>query len=318
MPPKPPPPLNHGADFTRDEFITLVQLARRAIKGTEATRRGLQEYKVNIVPATFYNDIPTFTELDASFEFEYPDGPYNSPNIFDRPTLEKFLAEIGKYADEFNPPAEGDPNDPKGYFWHNPAFSFSDAMAYYCVLRYLKPKRVLEVGSGFSTLIALLALEKNGSGKLSCIEPYPRPWITALEGRLALYAHPVQSFDLDFFNENLADGDIFFIDSTHTVKAGSDCLHLYLRVLPGILSDVTVHVHDIWLPFPLDRAQVMRHAYWTEQYLLYAYLLENARTKVLYGSRYHHIFSKPQLDALMRGRWTSGGGSFWFSQRGAG
>jgi len=320
MPPKQSPPivLNHGDDFTREEFVALVRLARRAIKGSEATRRGLQEFKINIVPATFYSDIPTLTELDASFEFEYPEGPYNSPDIFDRPRLEKFLAEIDKYANEFDPPVEGDPKNPNEFFWQNPAFSFSDAMAYYCVLRTLKPERVLEVGSGYSTLIALRALEKNGSGKLSCIEPYPRPWLEEHADRLTLHAQPVQLFEPDFFNDNLADGDVLFIDSTHAVKAGSDCLHLYLRVLPAIRSDVTVHVHDIWLPFPLDRAQVARHAYWTEQYLLYAYLLENPRTTVLYGSRYHHNFNKPALDKFMRGRWPSGGGSFWFSQRGIG
>jgi hypothetical protein len=319
MPPKQSPiALNHGDDFTREEFIALVRLARRAIKGTEATRRGLQEFKINIVPATFYSDIPTLAELDSSFEFECPNGPYNSPKVFDRPRLEKFLAAIAEYADEFDPPVEGDPKNPEGFFWRNPAFSFSDAMAYYCVLRYLKPEHVLEVGSGFSTLVVLRALEKNGRGKLSCIEPFPLPWLAALKDRLTLHVQPVQSFESGFFNENLADGDILFIDSTHTVKAGSDCLHLYLRILPEIRSDVTVHVHDIWLPFALDRAQVTRHAYWTEQYLLYAYLLENPRTTVLYGSRYHYYFNKPQLDKFMCGRWNSGGGSFWFSQRGTG
>lgn len=195
-----------------------------------------------------------------------------------------------------------------------PLSPFQISMAYYCVLRHLKPNHVLEVGSGFSTLVALRALEKNGSGKLSCIEPFPRPWLTALQDRLTLHVNLVQSLEADFFNENLRSGDVFFIDSTHTVKAGSDCLHLYLRILPGILSDVTIHVHDILLPFPLDRSQAMKHNYWTEQYLLYAYLLDNPRTKVLFGSRYHYRLNRPRLDAFMRDRWQSGGGSFWFSQ----
>lgn len=315
---KAPPVVNHGSDFTREEFVTLARLARRAMRGSEKTRRALQELRINIVPATFYSGIPTLAELDASFEFECANGPYNSPKVFDRPTMDKFLAEIGAYADEFDPPVEGDLKNPTEYFWQNPAFSYSDAMAYYCVLRHLKPERVLEVGSGFSTLIALRALKKNGRGKLSCIEPFPKPWLAALDGQLSLLARPVQSFDIEFFNANLGAGDVFFIDSTHTVKAGSDCLHLYLRVLPEIASDVTVHVHDIRLPFALERAQAVdRHEYWTEQYLLYAYLLENPRTTVLFGSRYHYNFNKPLLDKFMRGRWRSGGGSFWFSQRGA-
>ncbi len=317
MPPKQPAPSveDHESDFNSWEFATLVRLARRAIKAGEPARRALQDLRINIVPATFYSGIPTLAELDASFEFDCPDGPYNSPKVFDRPTMDKFLAEIGAYADEFNPPAEGDLQSPKAFFWQNPAFSYSDAMAYYCVLRHLKPERVLEVGSGFSTLIALHALEKNGRGKLSCIEPFPKPWLAALDGRLNLLAKPVQSFGVEFFNANLGSGDVFFVDSTHTVKAGSDCLHIYLRVLPEIASDVTVHVHDIRLPFALERSQAIdRHEYWTEQYLLYAYLLENPRTKVLFGSRYYYNFDKPLLDKFMHGRWRSGGGSFWFSQ----
>jgi Methyltransferase domain len=315
---KAPVVLNHGSDFTREEFATLLKLARRAVWASPVTRRALQEHRINVIPATFYSDIPLLADLDTSFEFAFADGPYNSPKVFDRPRMEKFLADIGKYADEFDPPVEGDPENPQGYFWRNPAFSYSDAMAYYCVLRYLKPGHVLEVGSGFSTLVALRALEKNERGKLSCIEPFPMPWLSALGDRLTLHVTPVQSLEPDFFNQNLTDGDVFFIDSTHTVKAGSDCLHLYLRVLPSIRSDVTVHAHDIYLPFPFDRVQAERHVYWTEQYLLYAYLLENPRTKVLYGSRYHRRLNKPQLDAFMRGRWKSGGASFWFSQSGMG
>jgi hypothetical protein len=316
---KAPPAVIHGSDFTREEFVTLARLARRAIRASEPTRRALQDLRINIIPATFYSEIPTLAELDASFEFKFAEGPYNSPKIFDRPTMDAFLAEIGEYAEEFDAPADGDTTNPTEFFWRNPAFSYSDAMSYYCVLRALKPNHVLEVGSGFSTLVALRALEKNGRGKLSCIEPFPKPWLTALGERLTLHVSPVQSFEPDFFNAQLAAGDVFFIDSTHTVKAGSDCLHLYLRILPEIVSDVTVHVHDIRLPFPLEKSQVFdRHEYWTEQYLLYAYLLENPRTKVLFGSRYYFNLDRPLLDKFMHGRWRSGGGSFWFSQSGTG
>jgi hypothetical protein len=120
----------------------------------------------------------------------------------------------------------------------------------------------------------------------------------------------------DFLSGVLSDGDILFIDSTHTVKHDSDCIHIYLRMLPNIESDIHVHVHDIHLPSPLP-IEYMRdkQVYWTEQYLLYAYLLNNYRTEVVYGSAYHYERNREQLKAFMHGRWQEGGASLWFRQK---
>jgi len=302
-----------AGDFTPEEFHTLVRLARRAVRADLETRRSIQSHGINIVPANYYSDLPTIAELESSFEFDDPLGPYRSPHVFDADRLASFLATLDQYAEEFDPPQDGDPQDPAGFFWRNPAFSYSDAVAYYCVLRHLKPAHVLEVGSGFSTFVALQAIERNGSGRISCIEPFPRPWLGNLEQRVTIHRQRVQEFDAYFFNSQLMDSDVLFIDSTHTVKAGSDCLHLYLRILPELTSKVTVHAHDIYLPFPQPRRHAEQQIYWTEQYLLYSYLLQNPVAKVVYGSRYHHAQNRAVLDKLMRGRYPSGGGSFWFT-----
>jgi predicted O-methyltransferase YrrM len=186
-------------------------------------------------------------------------------------------------------------------------------MAYYAMIRHLKPKRVVEVGSGFSTLVASAALAQNGSGEIVCIEPFPRPFLSSVPNVVQVVEKPVQQLDSAFFNELLGDGDILFIDSTHTVKAGSDCLHLYLRVLPALERKVMVHVHDVFLPeaMPQDWA-LNKHIYWTEQYLLLAYLLDNPRVKVWFGSNYHRLVNQEMLSNMMHGRGQAGGGSFWF------
>lgn len=305
------------ASFTPEEFQTLLKLAKRAIRADARTRRALQDQKVNIVPHNFYSEIPGVADIEDSFEFKVPDGPYNSPRVFDPGRIKAFLGTLSQYAAEFDPPADGDIADPKGYFWNNPAFAYSDAMAYYCVLRHVKPKRILEVGSGFSTLVALQAVEKNGVGHVSCIEPFPMPWLAKMTDKITLYQEPVQGLQAGFFNERLATGDVFFIDSTHTVKAGSDCLHLYLRILPELKSDLMVHAHDIYLPFPLQRNQFDRHVFWTEQYLLYAYLLDNPKAQVVYGSYYNFKFNKDALTEFMHGRYKPGGASIWFTLKGS-
>lgn len=101
-------------------------------------------------------------------------------------------------------------------------------MAYYCFIRKFRPHTVLEIGSGFSTLIAIEAVRKNGTGQVICIEPYPRPFLEK-HTDIQLRKQKAQDLSAAVLDGLLQDGDIFFIDSTHTVKTGSDCLHIYSR-----------------------------------------------------------------------------------------
>ena len=141
------------------------------------------------------------------------------------------------------------------------------------MIRKTKPETIIEVGSGFSTLVAREALSVNGKGRLICVEPFPRPWLRGMTD-VELIEAPAQALEAGFYNDRLMDGDMRLIDSTHSVKIGSDCLHFYLRVLPRIDYSIDVHVHDVFLPcgLPKNRA-IDNHIYWTEQYLLLAYLI---------------------------------------------
>jgi hypothetical protein len=99
------------------------------------------------------------------------------------------------------------------------------------------------------------------------------------------------------------------------VKHDSDCLHLYLRVLPAIRASIFVHVHDVYLPGPMQRHIMLQHqVFWTEQYLLAAYVTSNPATRTLYGSVYHYQANRERLRRLMHGRFGEGGASFWFTQ----
>ena len=89
--------------FTPEEFQTLVRLAGRAVRADWETRRSIQDHGINIVPANYYSDLPTVAELESSFEFADPQGPYRSPSVFDPDRLASFLAILDRYADEFDP-----------------------------------------------------------------------------------------------------------------------------------------------------------------------------------------------------------------------
>lgn len=295
------------------DIIRVVEVMRKHLWGDVAARCLFEAMGVHLAPARFYSDIPTVKEIVSSYEYKDDEPPYLDETIFDQQYMLNFLQELMRYAGEFSPSVDGDPKNPKGFYWNNTAFSGSDAMSYYCMIRHLKPQVILEVGSGYSTLVAAEAVRQNGEGEIICIEPYPMEFVRDIQQVQSIVKEKVENVDLSFFNEVLGDGDILFIDSTHTVKAGSDCLYLYLKVIPHLASRITIHAHDIFLPEPYPMAwRLEKHIYWSEQYLLLALLLDSCTYRVLYGSNYHRLLNHDQLKQLMGEKASVGGGSFWF------
>jgi hypothetical protein len=238
--------------------------------------------------------------------------PYDDPVVFDRELLREELKKLVGFSAEFTPPAHAD--EPTSYGWDSGMIGLSDAMAYYAMIRSRRPEVVLEVGSGSSTLIASEAVKRNGSGRIVCVEPYPRDFLRDLD--VELVESPVQDLPPAWFSDQLTEGSILFIDSTHAVKVGSDCLHLYLRVLPSLRERLVVHVHDFNLPRGTPHEWIRHRVFWTEQYLVFAYLLGNRQTRVLYGSVANNIWFPDLMRELMHGRAAAGGGSLWFEQDG--
>lgn len=204
------------------------------------------------------------------------------------------------------------------YYYNNGSFGSGDADLYYSIIRELKPNRILEVGSGFSTRIALLAIVENKKSdtdylcRLTCVEPYEMPWLGKLD--VELVRRRIEDVDPVLF-ETLGDGDILFIDSSHIIRPGGDVTYLILKILPKLRKGVWVHFHDIFTPegYPVEW---MRDEFrmWNEQYLLEAFLLNNASFEVLVAmnslSRLHsdeinRIFPMPA------GEKNRNPGSFW-------
>ena len=295
-----------------DEIKAVGPVLQRISWSDASVREQIENYGVKVLPINFYSNTPSFEDIRTSFEYNEADAPYLSERVFDPGILKRTLAEITQYCSEFNPVLDGDETHCQSFFWKNPQFSYSDAMAYYCFVRKLKPKTIIEIGSGFSSLIAIEALKRNEYGKLICIEPFPRPFLDT-NTWISLVKQKAQELTAEYLNDTLQDGDILFIDSTHTVKTGSDCLHIYLRLLPSIQRNIHVHVHDVFLPFGMPKQWLQdNQTFWTEQYLLLALITDNPRARVCYGSAYHHAFNKELLDRMMNNKYPSGGGSFWF------
>lgn len=209
-----------------------------------------------------------------------------------------------------------------GFDFRNPYFAGLDAAMYYALVRDLKPRRVIEVGSGFSTRIADLALRRNRGeghpGELTCIEPYPQPRLLEAKPVMTLIEQPVERVPLALFDE-LAANDILFIDSSHAVKFGSDVCREVLDILPRLQPGVWVHVHDIFMPqdYPASWLIDQRLAF-TEQYLLEAFLAFNSSFAVRAIHHWLALDYRDDAHALCPpALWPADGlgcGSFWMQR----
>ena len=223
----------------------------------------------HIRPIHYYEPLPDFRSLKV----EDIEKARHHPALDFRETEQlSLLSDLtSEYGDELKTFAGQ--NLPE---FSNGFFSDFDAATYYSLIRRLKPRRVIEIGGGFSTRVANRAVAKNSQegmdGKLICIEPYPEPRLTDVTLEIELIQKRVEEIEPSFFR-CLEPNDILFIDSSHTVKFGSDVCYEILELLPNLTSGVWVHIHDIFLPddYPAQWL-VNRRLALNEQYLLEAFL----------------------------------------------
>lgn len=212
-------------------------------------------------------------------------------------------------------------NGQRDFFYNNDFFAPGDSEFLYAMIRYCRPHRIIEVGSGNSTLMMLNALEANRNKDseyacdLTCIEPYEAPW---LEDRgVSVLRKRVEEIDPDYFL-TLESGDILFIDSSHVIKPQGDILYLYLQILPLLRSGVFVHIHDIMTPrdyfnyWMVDKIQL-----WNEQYLLESFLSLNKDYTVIAALnflKHHHYDRLATVCPILAKKPDSEPGSFWMQR----
>ena len=202
--------------------------------------------------------------------------------------------------------------DPKQFYLNNGFFTGADALVYYGMVRHFNPQLVIEVGSGFSSRLAARACLRNGRGELICIEPNPDRTLTdGFGGLTTLIAKRVEDVGFDLF-QRLRANDILFIDSSHVVRCGGDVNCLLLEIVPRLNPGVIVHLHDIFLPHEYGRAWVIdRYRFFTEQYLLQAFLTFNTEFRVLFANHYMAVKHQGEMAALFPNSSGFGSTSFW-------
>lgn len=206
-----------------------------------------------------------------------------------------------------------------GFYEANTQFANADPRALFAILRSRKPRRVVEVGSGYSTLLMMDVNERflGNAASITSVEPFPRPFLetAAANGRIKLIKERAQTVPRAVFDE-LQAGDILFIDSSHVSKTGSDVNRLFLDIIPRIAPGVLIHVHDVFLPLDYPQKWVITEGRsWNEQYVLQAFLAFNTEFRIVFGTGIARAYFPAELDAILGGR-RNGGGSLWFERVG--
>jgi hypothetical protein len=267
---------------------------------------------VHVTPVHFYFPIPDTRQL--------PDTLWEKPSALPGLDLnERVQLELLTSFRRFRPEYDGVPaqeqEDPGEFYFGNPFFSGTDALALYCMIRHFQPAAVMEVGCGFSSRMIRRAVRKNGHGRVTCIDPFVHGGLSEWFPEATIRKEPVQAVEPSVF-ERLCPGDILFIDSSHVARIGSDVTYLFLEVIPRLQPGVIVHVHDIFLPLEVRKEWVLDEMrFWTEQYLLQAFLAFNARFEVLMANSYLELTQPDALRATFPHSPWWGGGSFWMRRR---
>ena len=307
------PPVDLGAQL-RSLRPDRSRLAIRAYRGA---RRAAERVGIQFVVKSFYSPIPELRALPEDV-FERR-SPLRGVEL----RLDRQVAlledELAPRLAEFSPP-ERPTGRPGEFHLANGSYPPVDADLLYALVRYLKPRRVLELGSGHSTLVTCMAAERNKRdgypARVECFDPHPSVVSAGTPGVTRLESVPAQEVPLAEF-ESLEAGDVLFVDTTHTVKVGSDVNFVVLDVLPTLAPGVVVHFHDVFLPREYPRAWIEDLGLiWAEQYLLQAFLSMNPGYEVLLSAGALADEHPDVLAAAVRS-WPLRGmpGAFWIQRK---
>lgn len=256
-------------------------------------------------------EMKRLSELEVNGHFEGP--------VF--PVLDQFrdcdpsviFAELANHEKRYRDFATN-PKDGGCYSFDNEYFTSPDAEVLYAIVQLCKPHRIIEVGSGNSTLLSRQAITDAGlTTRMVSIDPHPRREIARYSDEV--FTERVENLrDLKPFLD-LTEGDILFIDSSHEVKVGNDVLFLLFQVLPSLQPGVVIHIHDIFLPYEYPRRWLVEEKWgWAEQYLVHAFLQGSTQYDVLWAGHYFQANIRDFNNRFLHGRGANAQ-SLWLRKR---
>ena len=314
-------PLYPILDVLLAPFTLLASILLFAIRKMRIVNMPVSKWifkKVRVFPITNHYYEPLFDDrlLKSALDLDR-----NLPGINwnDQGQLE--LLEKFHYQNELaNIPFEKT-SDSLSFYYNNPSFRPGDAEYLYCIVRHFRPSKIIEIGSGYSTLLIEKAIhetrlhEPEYRVKHVCIEPYEMPWLEKTGVRVIRQL--VEDLETDLF-KSLGENDILFIDSSHMTRPQGDVLFEFLQILPVLNKGVLIHVHDIYSPKDYPKELLVDDVmFWNEQYILESFLSCNPFFEIIGALHYlkaHYrdkVFTKLPVIAKMQDEVP---GSFWMKK----
>ena len=233
-------------------------------------------------PGHFHSPLPSLVDINEYREIA-DQKPSTIPGVdlgFDRQL--EMLRRLTPFIDDQPFGFEGETD--LRYHFRNGWFGGTDPIILRALLRTFEPRRIVEVGSGWSTAAMLDTYDGRAMPELTCVEPNPDRLFGLLrEGdrvRLKVFERRLQDVPIEVF-ERLDAGDVLFIDSTHVAKLGSDVNYVFFEILPRLAIGVLVHFHDVMYPFEYEVPCVEQGYGWNETYVLRAFLQYNETFEIL-------------------------------------
>lgn len=262
----------------------------------------------------FYSPVIKIDDVVKSQDRIWPKDPVSLGIDFNDLGHQSMLQEVfPKYLEDFDESYPDEQINELGFYKKNTIFSWLDSRALFVMLRHFKPKRMIEIGSGMSSLLTADVNGRflNNQLNFTCIEPYPKEYLLkGIAGINNLVQEKVEEVSLSLFDE-LKAGDILFIDSSHVSKTGSDVNHIYFQIIPRLAAGVIIHIHDIFLPSDYPKPWVIKQARsWNEQYIVQALLMYTHAFEVVFGCSYVLYKHSTLLKEVLKGE-LYGGGSIW-------
>ncbi len=268
-----------------------------------------------VPPGHFYSPIPSLEEIRRDEAKIFRNITRHIPGIELHESMQlQLLEDFCPYYESMSFPSKK--VEGFRFYFENPMYSYSDAVFLHCMIRHLKPRRIIEIGSGFSSCVTLDTNEFffNGSIKTTFIEPYPDRLMSLIKeddkDKMAIISERLQDVDLKVF-EALEENDILFIDSTHVSKINSDVNRLFFEILPALTSGVQLHFHDIFFPFEYPKEWIYGGSFWNEVYMLRSFLQYNNQFRIVlmntFMTHFHELFFREKMPLCL----INTGGSIW-------
>jgi len=267
----------------------------------------------------YYSPLPNIAEVQSNAKSLFRKDVKLGASIELREHLqESLLEELATFYQDFDWPKQASPSH--RYYSENAMFGPGSAFSLYAMLRRFRPKRVIEIGSGFSSAVMLDTSERflDNQVQFTFIEPCPKRLLSILRSddheHCRIVEDVMQNVPVSTFRE-LEPNDFLFIDSSHVSKIGSDVNFYLFEILPVVQSGVIIHIHDVYWPFEYPQSWITKGIAWNEAYLLRAFLQYNNQFEILQFNSFLAYRFSAFFSEHLPGILADPGSSIWLRKR---